>query len=89
MRTLDTHLSPLNRPGEVPGRWRAHVEIVVPVKDEERDLGPSVRRLVTYLRERFPFTAVVTIADNGSADGTWRAAQELAGEFAEVRAVRL
>ncbi|HEY1324515.1 MAG TPA: hypothetical protein VGF32_29925, partial [Streptosporangiaceae bacterium] len=26
------------------------VEIVVPVRNEERDLGPSVRRLVAYLR---------------------------------------
>jgi glycosyltransferase involved in cell wall biosynthesis len=47
------------------------VDIVVPVRNEERDLAPSVRRLVSYLREGFPFTARVTIADNGSTDGTW------------------
>jgi hypothetical protein len=44
------------------------VDIVVPVRNEERDLAPSVRRLVSYLREGFPFTARVTIADNGSTD---------------------
>ena len=33
------------------------VDIVVPVKDEERDLAPSVRRLCSFLREQFPFTA--------------------------------
>ena len=32
------------------------VDIVVPVKDEERDLGPSVRRLRAFLRDEFPFT---------------------------------
>ena len=42
------------------------VEIVVPVKDEETDLAPSIRRLHAYLSGGFPFTAHVTIADNGS-----------------------
>jgi putative flippase GtrA len=65
------------------------VEIVVPVRDEERDLAPSIRRLVAYLAGRFPFRAVVTIADNGSTDGTWTAAQALAAELHGVGAVRL
>jgi putative flippase GtrA len=72
---------------EVPGG--PQVEIVVPVRNEERDLAPSVRRLVGYLRERFPFTTRVTIADNGSTDRTWRVARELAGSFGEVRVVHL
>jgi putative flippase GtrA len=65
------------------------VDIVVPVRNEERDLAPSVRRLVSYLREGFPFTARVTIADNGSTDGTWAVANRLARDFDEVRAVRI
>ncbi len=65
------------------------VDIVVPVRNEERDLAPSVRRLVSYLREGFPFTARVTIADNGSTDGTWAIADQLARDYAEVRAVRM
>jgi len=65
------------------------VDIVVPVRNEERDLAPSVRRLVSYLREGFPFTARVTIADNGSTDGTWAIADRLARDFGEVRAVRM
>src|SRR5580698_9326050 len=65
------------------------VEIVVPVRNEEHDLAPSVRRLVSYLREGFPFTARVTIADNGSTDGTWAIADRLARDFDEVRAVRM
>jgi putative flippase GtrA len=65
------------------------VDIVVPVRNEERDLAPSVWRLVSYLREGFPFTARVTIADNGSTDGTWAIADRLARDFDEVRAVRM
>src|ERR1700678_4401664 len=65
------------------------VDIVVPVRNEERDLAPSIRRLATYLRESFPFTARITIADNGSTDATWAIAAGLARELAEVRAVHM
>jgi hypothetical protein len=65
------------------------VDIVVPVKNEEHDLAPSVTRLVGYLRDSFPFTARVTIADNGSTDGTWPEACALEVRFPEVRAVHL
>ena len=67
----------------------AAVEIVIPVRDEERDLGPSVRRLHAYLRDRFPFAARITIADNGSEDGTWAVARALEAELSSVRAVRI
>jgi glycosyltransferase involved in cell wall biosynthesis len=65
------------------------VDIVVPVRNEERDLAPSVRRLVAYLRESFPFRAQITIADNGSTDATWVIADRLACELPEVRAVHM
>jgi len=65
------------------------VDIVVPVKNEEHDLAPSVTRLVAYLRNSFPFSARVTIADNGSTDRTWLVARSLEEAFAEVRAVHL
>src|SRR5438309_1632065 len=65
------------------------VDIVVPVRNEERDLGPGIRRLVAYLRDGFPFTARITIADNGSTDATWATAAGLARELPEVRAVRM
>jgi putative flippase GtrA len=66
-----------------------NVDIVVPVRNEERDLAPSVRRLVAYLRESFPFRARITIADNGSTDATWAIADRLARELPEVRAVHM
>ncbi|MCZ7528684.1 MAG: bifunctional glycosyltransferase family 2/GtrA family protein [Acidimicrobiia bacterium] len=68
---------------------RPLVEIVVPVHDEERDLERCVRRLTTHLEERFPFRYRVTIADNGSTDGTWRIACRLAATVRHVRAVHL
>jgi len=57
------------------------VDIVVPVRNEERDLAPSIRRLAEYVRESFPFTTRITIADNGSTDATWSIATRLAGEL--------
>jgi len=67
----------------------ASVDIVIPVHNEQRDLGPSVRRLHAYLRDQFPFTARITIADNGSDDGTYSAATELEAELSSVCAVRI
>ncbi|NUR28221.1 MAG: bifunctional glycosyltransferase family 2/GtrA family protein [Catenulispora sp.] len=65
------------------------LDVVVPVYNEETDLGPSVRRLVAYLRAEVPYPFRVTIADNASADGTPLVAAGLAGEFAEVRVATL
>src|ERR1700735_555270 len=64
-------------------------EIVIPVRNEERDLGPSVRRLHAFLRDEFPFSARITIADNASDDGTWPQALALETELDGVRAIRL
>ncbi len=65
------------------------VDIVVPVYNEATDLEPNVRRLRTYLDERFPFAARITIADNASIDATWAIAGRLASELAGVRALHL
>ena len=65
------------------------VDIVVPVRNEERDLGRSVRRLVSYLRDGFPFTARITIADNGSTDRHLGRRDRAGERLDEVRAVRL
>ena len=62
---------------------------MVPVRNEEHDLGPAVRRLRAFLDDSFPFAARITIADNGSTDGTWARALALAAEFPLVRAVHI
>src|SRR5215472_14720650 len=68
---------------------RVQVEIVVPVHNEQGDLARSMQRLQGYLVERFPFRAVVTIADNGSTDRTWEIARSLAADLPGVRLVRI
>jgi glycosyltransferase involved in cell wall biosynthesis len=65
------------------------VDIVVPVRDEERVLAASVRRLAAYVRDFFPHATRITIAENGSSDATWEIARSLAGEDSQVRAIRL
>jgi len=65
------------------------VDVVVPVYDEEADLGRGVRRLHAYLTERFPFTWRITIADNASSDDTWAIACHLATALDAVHAVHL
>src|SRR5215469_15122209 len=87
MRSLECLVSPGDPP--LTSNRTAQVEIVVPVRDEERDLGPGIRRLVAYLTTRFPFRTVVTIADNGSTDRTWAVARALAREFDGVQTVHL
>ena len=66
------------------------VEIVIPVRNEQRELTDHVTRLVEHLRGGFPYAWLITIADNGSTDGTWSLAQELAGRHpGRVRAVHM
>ncbi|WP_328330509.1 bifunctional glycosyltransferase family 2/GtrA family protein [Kribbella sp. NBC_00382] len=65
------------------------VEIVVPVRNEEYDLGPNIRRLRAFLDSAFPFPAEVCIADNGSTDATWEIGALLASELPGVRIVRI
>src|ERR1700733_6034050 len=89
MHTTDYSLQPRTGARDRLAPRPAQVEIVIPVRNEERDLGPSVRRLRAYLDACFPFAARITIADNGSTDGTWARALELARELPQVRAVRI
>jgi putative flippase GtrA len=77
------------RRGSSAGEAAPAVEVVLPVFNEEVDLEPSLRRLVGYLASEFPFTYLVTIADNASTDGTWTIARRLAASVPNVRAVRL
>ncbi|MEC3920423.1 glycosyltransferase [Nocardia sp. CDC160] len=65
------------------------VDVVVPVYNEEVDLGPCVRRLHAFLTLSFPFTARITIADNASTDATLEVAKQLAAQLDGVRVVHL
>ncbi|MFC4126180.1 glycosyltransferase [Nocardia rhizosphaerae] len=65
------------------------LDVVIPVYNEETDLGLCVRRLHAYLRAGFPFTARITIADNASTDATLAVARLLAAELDDVEVLHL
>jgi len=65
------------------------VDVVVPVYNEIAALEASIHRLHDYLAAHFPFAWRITIADNGSTDGTAVVAAHLARELECVRPLRL
>ncbi|HEY3673588.1 MAG TPA: glycosyltransferase [Acidimicrobiia bacterium] len=65
------------------------VEIVVPVRDEERGLDASIRTLQAYLIDQFTVPWAITIADNASTDTTAAIAQHLASTLDGVRVLHL
>src|SRR3954464_14556334 len=65
------------------------VEIVVPVYNEERALGASIRRLHAYLSHGFPFSWRIVVADNASTDSTLPVAHRLAHELPDVAVLHL
>jgi putative flippase GtrA len=65
------------------------LDVVVPVYNEERDLGPCVQRLHGYLTEAFPYRFRITVADNASTDRTLAVAEALESQYDEVAVVHL
>lgn len=65
------------------------LDVVIPVFNEETDLGPCVRRLHEHLTRTFPYPFRITIADNASTDRTPEVAAALAASVAGVRSTRL
>lgn len=62
------------------------LEIVIPVHNEERDLPRAVRQLLLVLEE-FPWSWLITIADNASTDATPAVARSVAASHPRVRVV--
>ncbi|WP_235486212.1 glycosyltransferase, partial [Frankia sp. AvcI1] len=58
---------------------------MIPVYNEEAVLEKSVRRLHTYLTERYPYEWRITIVDNASTDRTLIVADRLAEELPRVQ----
>lgn len=67
----------------------AVLDVVIPVYNEETDLGPCVRRLHAHLSEHFPYPFQITIADNASVDDTLKVADSLAAELPGVDVLHL
>src|SRR4051812_3860023 len=80
-------------PRPVPRRTLApatpDVDIVVPVFNEEAGLEASIRRLHRFLRDGFPFSWRIVIADNASTDATPAVAAALAADLPGVVTLRL
>ncbi|MGP3687450.1 glycosyltransferase [Streptomyces sp. IBSNAI002] len=83
-------------PGALPARaplapvpGEPVLDVVIPVFNEEKDLGPCVRRLHDHLTRTFPYPFRITVADNASTDRTPEVAGALAGALAGVRSTRL
>jgi putative flippase GtrA len=84
MSQLALSPSPARRP--VAAR---DVDIVVPVYHEEDGLERSIRRLHRFLRDAFPFSWRIVIADNASTDATPAIARALSEELPHVEHLRL
>ncbi|MBJ7288307.1 MAG: bifunctional glycosyltransferase family 2/GtrA family protein [Williamsia sp.] len=65
------------------------LDVVVPVYNEEADLAGCIRRLGEHLKNNFPYSARITIADNASTDSTLAVGVELAQTMEHVRVVHL
>ncbi|MFN3600988.1 MAG: glycosyltransferase [Dietzia sp.] len=65
------------------------LDIVVPVFNEEMDLGNCVHQLAEYLSTQMPYTARITIADNASTDATLQIACRLAAAIDDGKRVRV
>ncbi|GAA4248859.1 bifunctional glycosyltransferase family 2/GtrA family protein [Dactylosporangium darangshiense] len=74
-----------------PGRRAtgAVLDVVIPVYNEEADLGPCVRRLHRHLSESFPYPFRITVADNASTDATPAVAAALSVELPGVEVLRM
>jgi putative flippase GtrA len=80
---------PSSRAAIEPDDDRPVLDVVVPVFNEERDLGPCVQRLHTHLTAAFPYRFRITVADNASTDRTLAVAQALGTQYDEVAVVHL
>ena len=66
------------------------VDVVIPCLNEERALPVCVRRLHAFMSEAMAgYDWSITVADNGSTDGTPEAAGALSAELPEVGCIRL
>jgi hypothetical protein len=64
---------------ETKPRDEVDLEIVIPVLNEERRIGPTIQALVAYLEQR-AYRSALVVVDNGCVDGT----ADVVGELEET-----
>jgi dolichyl-phosphate beta-glucosyltransferase len=69
-------------------RGQPSLSIVIPAYNEQERLELTLRAYLNYCRERRRSVEVIVV-DDGSSDGTTPLVERLAGEFAELRLIRL
>jgi putative flippase GtrA len=77
------------RTAQIGPRGRYILDIVIPVYNEEDDVGTCVRRLHQYLRDEVPYRARIMVADNASTDATLAVARQLSEELPDVEVLHL
>ena len=65
------------------------LDVVIPVYNEQDQVGDSVRTVHAYLSEQFAYPFRITVADNASTDGTLHIAHQVQHELPGVRVVHL
>jgi glycosyltransferase involved in cell wall biosynthesis len=69
---------------------KKRIDVVIPVYNEERDLGPSITRLCGFLQANCPYQWRIVVADNASKDRTLEIAKELSARYhGEVTCIHL
>ncbi|MGY1845542.1 glycosyltransferase [Modestobacter sp. SYSU DS0875] len=86
-------MPPLPLAGDAPARAVESpppvVDVVVPVHDEETDLGPCLRRLHAHLSTQLPYPFRITVAENASTDRTVEVARAVAAELPGIEVLEL
>ncbi len=67
----------------------AAIDITIPVLNEAHCVAQNVGNLAAYLEAESPYDWSITVADNGSVDGTWEVVTELSDSSPRIRTVRL
>ncbi len=64
------------------------ISIIIPAYNEERRLPATLRQVAGYLRRGDWAFAEIVVVDDGSADGTARAAEQIRAGFPDLRVLR-
>jgi putative flippase GtrA len=72
-----------------PATGTVVLDVVIPVYNEEADLGPCIARLHGHLAATFPYRFRITIADNASTDATPLVAAGLAAAYPGVEVLSM
>lgn len=83
---LDVPGGPLRVPAAAPGA--VQLSLVLPTRNEARNLEELVRRLTAVLDERIPGAYELIVVDDDSPDRTWSVALELASRYPALRVMR-